>query len=92
MGFPAGLARTSGGVDALLREVPSAGYEKVDHLSVSNGNSRMVSKVSATTKLGLKHQINNVYQDIRPQLSSISLFRRDVYHVDMNYESRMGVR
>ncbi|KAJ5302201.1 hypothetical protein N7508_007064 [Penicillium antarcticum] len=67
---PAVLPIQEHSVDPLcLREVLSAGDEKVDQLSVSNGSS---------------------CTDLRPQLSTTSLFRRDVYHVDMKYESRNG--
>jgi hypothetical protein len=78
-----------------LSEVLSTSDEKVDQLS-DNGSSCSVSRVSTTstrsgptsTRSGPKQPTNNVYQDLRPKLSSISLFRKDVYQVQMNYESR----
>ncbi|KAJ6076758.1 hypothetical protein N7499_008739 [Penicillium canescens] len=72
-----------------LSEVLSTTDEKVDQLSDFNGSSCTVSRVSTTsTRSGPKQPTNNVYQDLRPKLSSISLFRKDVYQVQMNYESR----
>ena len=72
-----------------LREVLSTTDEKADQLSVSNGSSCTVSRVSTTsTRSESKQPTNNVYQDLRPKLSSISLFRKDVYQVQMNYEPR----
>jgi hypothetical protein len=72
-----------------LSEVLSTTDEKVDQLSDCNESSCTVSRVSTTsTRSGPKQPTNNVYQDLRPKLSSVSLFRKDVYQVQMNYEAR----